>query len=426
MSPRSRLLVALLSTALIGYVALGSLLGRVLGDTSYGQLAIFNEVVRLVLEAYVEPVNLDRAMAGARLGLGDALDGDSGYLDPEEFRLYQQPPHEMDADIGAVLTRRFTFLMVVATRAGSPAEKAGLRTGDILKSIDSRHSRGLQATTGQRLLRGAPGSVVKLGILRAGQDPFEVSVVRERITPAEPSSRVLEDGTGYLRIPEFSPKVADEVRNDLETLKRGGAVRLVLDLRDAAFGPPAEGTKVAELFVKGGVVAKLAGTKVAEQVFNRRSRAFRVGRPAGRARGHGQRGSGGDRGRRAPRRRPRLARGRAHVRPRGNPEGGPPSRGRPRADRGPLLVAQGEPDPRPGVEPTVPVARRRRRRRRTRPPAIPSSTRPSRCCAPAPRSRKRPEATDGDAKRDSPPFGGSSPRSGGGLGGATLAPAQLN
>jgi carboxyl-terminal processing protease len=268
MSPRSRLLVALLSTALIGYVALGSLLGRVLGDTSYGQLAIFNEVVRLVLEAYVEPVNLDRAMAGARLGLGDALDGDSGYLDPEEFRLYQQPPHEMDADIGAVLTRRFTFLMVVATRAGSPAEKAGLRTGDILKSIDSRHSRGLQATTGQRLLRGAPGSVVKLGILRAGQDPFEVSVVRERITPAEPSSRVLEDGTGYLRIPEFSPKVADEVRSDLETLKRGGAVRLVLDLRDAAFGPPAEGTKVAELFVKGGVVAKLAGTKVAEQVIS--------------------------------------------------------------------------------------------------------------------------------------------------------------
>ena len=70
----------------------GSLLGRVLGDTSYGQLAIFNEVVRLVLDAYVEPVNLDRAMAGARLGMADALDGDSSYLDAEEFRLYQQPP----------------------------------------------------------------------------------------------------------------------------------------------------------------------------------------------------------------------------------------------------------------------------------------------------------------------------------------------
>ncbi len=100
MSPRSRLVVALVSTALIAYIAVGSLLGRVLGDTSYGQLSIFNEVVRLVLDSYVEPVNLDRAMAGARLGMSDALDGDSAYLDPEEFKLYQQPSKEADAEVG--------------------------------------------------------------------------------------------------------------------------------------------------------------------------------------------------------------------------------------------------------------------------------------------------------------------------------------
>src|SRR5215813_5258058 len=121
MSPRSRLVVALASTALIAYIALGSLLGRVLGDTSYGQLAIFNEVVRLVLEAYVEPVNLDRAMAGARLGLTEALDGDTAYLDADEFRLYQQPAKEGEAEVGLVLTRRFGYLMAVAARPGSPA-----------------------------------------------------------------------------------------------------------------------------------------------------------------------------------------------------------------------------------------------------------------------------------------------------------------
>jgi carboxyl-terminal processing protease len=267
MGSRSRLLVALLSTGLIGYVATGSLLGRVLGDTSYGQLAVFNEVVRLVIEAYVEPVNLDRAMAGARLGMGDALDGDSGYLDAEEFRLYQQPVKETEADIGAVLTRRFAFLMVVAARPGSPAERAGLRPGDIIKSIDGRHSRPLSVPTGQRLLRGAPGSVVKLAILRAGSDPLEVSAVRERLTPAVPKGRMLEDGTGYLKLAEFPARVADEVRSEVEALKRGGARSLVLDLRDAAYGPPAEGVKVAEVFVKGGVVARLSGTKVPEQVF---------------------------------------------------------------------------------------------------------------------------------------------------------------
>jgi carboxyl-terminal processing protease len=267
MSARSRLFIALVSTALIAYIAIGSLLGRVLGDTSYGQLAVFNEVVRLVLEGYVEPVNLDRAMAGARLGLTDALDGDSAYLDADEWKLLQQPGKD-DADIGAVLTRRFGFLMVVAPRTGSPAEKAGLKTGDILKTIDGRHTRPLAAASGQRLLRGAPGSSVKLTILRAGVDPFEVSVVRERLQASAPSSRMIDGGTGYLRITELSAKSADEARGAVEGLKRGGAKTLVLDLRGAAQGAPADSVKVAELFMNGGVVAKLSGAKTPEQVLS--------------------------------------------------------------------------------------------------------------------------------------------------------------
>ncbi len=267
MSARSRLFIALVSTALIAYIAVGSLLGRVLGDTSYGQLAVFNEVVRLVLEGYVEPVNLDRAMAGARLGLTDALDGDSAYLDAEEWKLLQQPVKD-DADIGAVLTRRFGFLMVVAPRTGSPAEKAGLKTGDILKTIDGRHTRPLAAASGQRLLRGAPGSSVKLTILRAGVDPFEVSVVRERLVAAAPTSRVLEGQTGYLKITEISPKAADEARAAVESLKRGGVKSLVVDLRGAAQGVAADGVKVAELFMNGGVVAKLSGARSAEQILS--------------------------------------------------------------------------------------------------------------------------------------------------------------
>jgi carboxyl-terminal processing protease len=267
MSARSRLFIALVSTALIAYIAVGSLLGRVLGDTSYGQLAVFNEVVRLVLEGYVEPVNLDRAMAGARLGLTDALDGDSAYLDADEWKLLQQPGKD-DADIGLAITRRFGFLMVVAPRTGSPAEKAGLKTGDILKTIDGRHTRPLAAASGQRLMRGAPGSSVKLTILRAGVDPFEISVVRERIVAAAPSSRILPDGAGYLKITELSQKSAEEARAAVESLKRGGAKGLVLDLRGAAQGAPAEGVKIAELFMNGGVVAKLSGAKTAEKVLS--------------------------------------------------------------------------------------------------------------------------------------------------------------
>ncbi len=267
MSPRARLLVALVSTVLVGYVAAGTLLGRVMGDTTYGQLAVFNEVVRLVIDAYVEPVNIDRAMNGARVGLVDALDGDSAYLDPEELKAYQQPPKDGDADLGLTLTRRFSFLMVASARAGSPAAKAGVRPGDIIKTIDGRHSRNISAPVGQRLLRGEPGSSVKLTLLRAGSDPVDVTVVRERLTHAAPETRTLGGGVAYLKVPEFTAGSADEVRSDLETFHHAGAHALVLDLRGSGSGAPADGYKVAELLVKGGLLGKLAGARVAEQVF---------------------------------------------------------------------------------------------------------------------------------------------------------------
>ena len=268
MSHRARLLVFLASVGLVVSFIVGALpyLGLVRGDTSYGQLAIFNEVVRLVLDSYVEPVNLDRAMAGARLGMADALDGDSSYLDPEEFRLYQQPVRETDAEVGLVLTRRFSFVMVVAARPGSPADKAGLRPGDILKAIDERHTRPMPAVVAERLLRGAPGSSVKLGVLRAGADPFDVTIVRERVLPAAPEGRMLEGGTGYVKIADFNAATADDVRTEVERLSREGAARMLLDLRDAAWGTPTDGVQVAELFLQGGPVAKLVGRRMEEQL----------------------------------------------------------------------------------------------------------------------------------------------------------------
>lgn len=265
MSPRTRLLVATVSTVLVGYVAVGSLLGRVMGDTTYGQLALFNEVVRLVLDAYVDPVNVDRAMNGARLGLTEALDGDSAWLDGEDLKAVQGGDRG-DAEVGLLLTRRLGFLMVVSAREGSPGQKAALRPGDILKSIDGRHTRPLSPVTGQRLLRGAPGSVVKLVVLRASTDPMDVSLVRERVTAAPVRAKVLEPGVGYLKVPEFGPKVADEVRAELDALQKQGARHLVLDLRGSAFGALGEAAGVAELFLKGGVVAKVSGAKEPEQL----------------------------------------------------------------------------------------------------------------------------------------------------------------
>ncbi len=267
MSPRTRLGIAVASTAVMAYIALGSVLGLVRGDTTYGQLAIFNEVMRMVLDGYVEPVNVERAMAGARLGLTEALDGESAYLDAEDFKTFQTPLKDGDADVGIVVSRRLSFLMVISARPGSPADKAGVRPGDIVKTIDGRHTRPVSAPMGARLLRGAPGSIVKLTLLRAAADPIDLSLVRERLLPLAAHGKMLEGGSGYVRVFEVSARTADEVRGEIETLRRGGAKNLVLDLRSAA-GAPEDGVRVAELFLKGGVVTKLSGAKTPEKVFS--------------------------------------------------------------------------------------------------------------------------------------------------------------
>lgn len=264
MTPRLRLAVAVLSTGLIFYIAVGSYLGRVFGDTTYGQLALFNEVVRIVLDSYLEPVNLDRTMTGADLGLGDALDGDSAYLDAAELRNYQQAMQE-SGDVGLSVTRRFSFIIVAAVRPGSPADKATIRAGDVVKSIDGKHSRLLSVPVADSLLHGAPGSVVKLKILRAHNEVAEFSLVREKPSPLAVEKRVLEEGIGYLKVPELTPQAFEEVETALEGLKRGGATKLALDLRGTNGGAAESAARIASAFLKEGIVAKLVARHAADK-----------------------------------------------------------------------------------------------------------------------------------------------------------------
>jgi carboxyl-terminal processing protease len=267
MSARTRLFVAMISTGVISYLAIGSLLGRVMGDNSYGQLAVFNEVIRMVIDGYVEPVDIGTTMDGANRGLLEALDGDSALLDAEEYRAWREDAAG-DAEVGLALSRRYGFLMVIGVRAGSPAEEAGMHPGDILKSIDGHHSRPIGAPVGERLLRGEPGSSLTLEVLRGGQDTETVELSRERLTPVPPRSELVEPGIGRIEVTEFDAETAERVRTELELLKRQGAERLVLDLRRAAFGEAELGVSLADLFVDSGVLARRDGRRVPEQVWN--------------------------------------------------------------------------------------------------------------------------------------------------------------
>ena len=264
MTSRSRFVLSLASTAVVLFLASGPMMRKALGDTGYTQLSIFHEVVSLIERNYVDPVNMDRTLDAAEAGLLEALDGDSGYLEPAEFKALQTARPAV-GETGIVLGRRFGFLTVIATRPDSPARKAGLKAGDFIKTIDGRHTHNIGVAKGEQMLAGDPGTSVKVAIFKSGTDAVESTIVRERARPNPASSRLLDGGIGYIAIPEIGDGGATALRASLATLQAQGARSVILDLRSSATGALKNAVPLAEVFMKGGVVAKIATRNAAEQ-----------------------------------------------------------------------------------------------------------------------------------------------------------------
>ncbi|RPJ72396.1 MAG: PDZ domain-containing protein, partial [Acidobacteria bacterium] len=208
MSARTRLLVLLVSAPLIVFVMLGGLLDRVFASQeTYKHIRLFSEVISLVTSNYVEEVDVDKVMNGAMRGLAEGAGADSAYLTPAQVAFYQKGS-QARGDIGVVLTRQY-YLRVVAVGDNTPAARAGLRTGDYLRTIDDKPTREMSAVEGERTLRGERGSKVALAVIRGNAaEPHIVEVAREVIPPAQVTSRMAGNGVGYLRIPAFGPSTA--------------------------------------------------------------------------------------------------------------------------------------------------------------------------------------------------------------------------
>ncbi len=258
MSARGKLAVLLVCTPLAAFVLVGALLGRVAaGQNTYQPLRVFEDVVQLIMSAYVEEVDVPKVMDGALRGLADGLDPDSAYLPPELARQVAEGMPLPEGRVGLELTRTPQYyIRVLAVRDGSPAARAGLRTGDYLRAIDGRSTRDLSVLEATRLLCGTPGTAVSLTVLRGTPaDPHAVKLVREKLSGPDVTARVVASGVGYLRVAAFGPRVRDEIARRVAELTKGGARQLVIDLRGTAEGALDAGLDAARLFVATGTLA---------------------------------------------------------------------------------------------------------------------------------------------------------------------------
>jgi carboxyl-terminal processing protease len=262
MSPKTRLWILLISTPLVLFIGVGGLLGAsappAAGQQAFSDLRLFGQIVNLITTSYVEPVDIDKVMDGAMRGLADGLDPSSAYLLPEEKDAIEAGTPLPPAGVGLVITRQF-YLRVVGVEDGSPAAKAGLRTGDYIRMIDSKPTRDMSALTGTRLLRGAAGSTVTLLILRGNAaDPHEVKLTRIASSGQPVTSKKLPGGETYLRVTRFTKDAPAAIKQSADAAQKDGS-GLIVDLRGTGDGAPTDGVAAARFFVKTGTIATLAG-----------------------------------------------------------------------------------------------------------------------------------------------------------------------
>ena len=254
MTARARLLVLLFSVPLILLVVVGGVLsGRMPATESYQHLRVFDDVVSLVMNNYVEQVEADKIMSGAMRGLAEGLDPDCAWLPAAEVAKIGKGGGPKGS-IGVELTRQY-YLRVISARDGSPAARAGLRTGDFIRAIDEKPTREMSVFEGMALLRGAPGTKVKLVVIRGNAaEPHVVEIARDEAAGAMVTGKIVKPGIGLVRVAGFNDRTAADLKQQVATLTKDGAKHDILDLRSTAEGAPELGVAPAKLFVSEGIL----------------------------------------------------------------------------------------------------------------------------------------------------------------------------
>lgn len=262
MSFRSKFLLVVFSASLALYAVVGgwmSINAQQQQNDPGAQLRIFESVLRHIQDDYVDEPDLNKVRAGALRGLAYGLDPYSTYLTTEQVKGFSATNQKNQPGIGAELSQFASYLYVIAPVKGGPAELAGLRAGDIIEYIDGKATRDISLYDARQLLNGAPGSEVKLRVLRAGTRPFVMNVKRGAVSVPGAESRMEQGKIGVIKVNSLAEGEAADVKTRLQDVLKQGAQKVVLDLRSVAGGSLEEAVKVANLFIKEGTLAQTVG-----------------------------------------------------------------------------------------------------------------------------------------------------------------------
>lgn len=239
----------------------------------YEDLRTFTEVFGRIKKDYVEPVPDKKLLEDAIRGMLTGLDPHSSYLDSDQYKELKVGTTGQFGGLGIEVTMENGYVKVVSPIDDTPAQRAGLKAGDLIIRLDEKPVKGMTLTDAVKIMRGKPGSDITLTIVREGEGaPLKITITRDIIKVQSVKSRLLEKDFGYLRISSFQSPTGEALKTAIKKLEKENKSALkgaVLDLRNNPGGVLNAAVSVSDAFLEKGLIVYTEGRiKDSEMKFN--------------------------------------------------------------------------------------------------------------------------------------------------------------
>ncbi|WP_373017730.1 S41 family peptidase [Thiomicrorhabdus sp.] len=227
------------------------------------ELRAFAEVFERVSNDYVDKVDEKALLEGAISGMLSSLDPHSAYLPPKSFQEMEEHTKGEFGGLGMEVGMEDGFVKVISPIDDTPAEKSGVKAGDLIVKLGDEPVKGKTLTEAVKIMRGKPGTKLKLTIIRKGEDaPIVLEITRAVIKVKSVKQKMLKDGVGYVRISQFQIRTGQDLVKAIEKLdeeNKGPINGLVLDLRNNPGGVLTAAVQVSDAFLNEGLIVYTEG-----------------------------------------------------------------------------------------------------------------------------------------------------------------------
>jgi carboxyl-terminal processing protease len=234
------------------------------------QLRTFADIFGRIKANYVEQVEDKVLLENAIRGMVSGLDPHSNYLNEEDYKDLQVGTKGEFGGLGIEVGMEDGFVKVIAPIDDTPAQRAGVQSGDLIVRLDDTPVKGLSLNDAVKLMRGKPGTSIELTIIRKGEEkPLKITVIRDTIKVASVKGRLLEKQYGYLRISQFQSHTTSDLLKTLKRLEKeaGGSLQgMILDLRNNPGGVLNAAVSVSDAFLKKGLIVYTQGRESDSQL----------------------------------------------------------------------------------------------------------------------------------------------------------------